>query len=391
MIESRSWTGTALLVVSVTTMFGCGGAVIAVMSPAQRESTCETGGRSRNGEPYPARIRVPACMKLANDAQDESKRQHYRAQACRVSREEHAPPPEGMSESDCLNAANAASSSGRKLEAGAVGQTAKPFESASPFATEANAGTETAANAERAERDKTKQRVASMGVEEARKLSKEGADGPDHQLLNDITNRFCFVTVSRGGDGEVCFNIGIMRSAAPRNPRFVMPPTWVADAFESSCKLGFAPACSRPEIARAAAYRQERNAEQERQAQQPPQAESGGSQDAEPRSRSDAASRRTASTAGTSPDEHFAGTCFIGKEERRTLTARTGTTVITITSNTELLCAIYTPSGKKLDDGKGKECVVTVAAQARVEGLTLWFQKDGGGQFTYKGTMQHTP
>lgn len=142
------------------------------------------------------------------------------------------------------------------------------------------------------------------------------------------------------------------------------------------------------------ARRQQQKADEERQARQAqhaPRAEGGAAQDAEPRSTSDATSRTTASTVGASPDEHFAGTCFTGKREQRTVTARAGTTVITIESNVELLCAIYTPSGRKIDDGKGKECVVTVTAQARVEDLTLLFQKNGGGQFTYRGTMQHTP
>ncbi len=116
------------------------------------------------------------------------------------------------------------------------------------------------ANVAKAGADETKRRAASMSVEDARKITKDAAAGPDSDLLTAIANRFCgnLVTARSGGDGEVCFNIGVMRNAAQAaNPRLASNPHYAAGPFETSCKLGFVPACSRPEIERAVRFTQQ--------------------------------------------------------------------------------------------------------------------------------------
>jgi hypothetical protein len=57
------WAGTVaaiLLVAFAVVLLGCAGAVVGTMTPGERRSTCELGGRQYDGRVYPARIRVPA-------------------------------------------------------------------------------------------------------------------------------------------------------------------------------------------------------------------------------------------------------------------------------------------------------------------------------------------
>ena len=121
-------------------------------------------------------------------------------------------------------------------------------------------------------------RVASMTVEEARELAKKSpavsTDG-DELIIDRLIDRFCRIGITRdkGGDGEVCFNIGANFSRIPpgtTSGRHVITSADIdalsAAHFERSCKLGFAPACSRPEIARVEADQQRRDAEQKREA-----------------------------------------------------------------------------------------------------------------------------
>lgn len=83
---------------------GCGGVLVASMSARERHVVCTTGGRRpSSGEPYPARIRVPACLKAADEERDEAARRNLRIRACDMSNRELARPPEGMTLADCAN------------------------------------------------------------------------------------------------------------------------------------------------------------------------------------------------------------------------------------------------------------------------------------------------
>lgn len=57
-------------------------------------------------------------MKTAESAPDDSTRQFYRAKACMVSYEELSQPPEGMSDVECVKAADAASANKGRLDSG---------------------------------------------------------------------------------------------------------------------------------------------------------------------------------------------------------------------------------------------------------------------------------
>ena len=79
-MDVRYVVGLGLAFASAT-LFGCAATTVSMMRPGEKRTTCEYGGRNSFGTPYAARIRVPTCLKLADEAQDEATRQYYRAKA----------------------------------------------------------------------------------------------------------------------------------------------------------------------------------------------------------------------------------------------------------------------------------------------------------------------
>lgn len=355
---------------------GCAGAVVGTMSAREQRVTCTDGGRRHDGSPYPARIRVPACLSAANDAPNEAERQRFRAQACAVSYAELSHPPDGMTGDDCTRAkdavANAAGARERtqprpdnahtcytKLEAKQDGDRISVVLRCGDSTT-AIAGAKIQLNSSLTEsavdRDKPPDPEVGLtgnlkaitddkgqatfdlssvhagarfsptgdnrariqfdgefesgprnehrgfalvdlrncssyatwlaqseterggGVEGARKLTKQLADSGQaekYDQVSAIANQYCGNMVQirmehappgqSGGDGEVCFNVGVYvsktsKSAWDRQQRS-------ASYFETSCKLGFTAACSRPEIAAAKTAQEnlERRVEADRQ------------------------------------------------------------------------------------------------------------------------------
>lgn len=107
--QIRRWgSSTSLVVVTAILATGCAGTVVGTMSAREQRVTCIDGGHQRDGSPYPARIRVPACVAAAKDAASEADRQRFRAQACTVSYAELSRPPDGMTADECRRAKNVA-------------------------------------------------------------------------------------------------------------------------------------------------------------------------------------------------------------------------------------------------------------------------------------------
>jgi hypothetical protein len=162
-----------------------------------------------------------------------------------------------------------------RFKDGSMGTTMAVSTFESQLAREARARSQADAQAKRNERERAdadsdakRRGVNADDLPKARRESGQfaaAADVSQKPQVKALSEQFCGHDVKQkvsegrpgesGGDGEVCFNIGLWISQVFTIASIRLSES--AEYFELSCKLGFAPGCARPEIARARAAEQQ--------------------------------------------------------------------------------------------------------------------------------------